>query len=581
MRKLLALLLAVVYAALPAVAQFERDPVSKTPLSIEGKSLQSGIVAPIGGLASNLADTTRASTQAKVLNNLQMSRKRGIWTSRGIGWQKQRANAFNSGATILDFAVFVDGSGNQTLCFQAGSVLYSYNLGTSTETAIKSGLSATHYPTMRAYSPSTSTTQPILVYCNGNIEPRKVTSTSAESALGFDDGDGGTVWPGSFNSKTYGKPKYCENFGDRMAYAGFDANSTSFDVLISNQGNAEKFTVGDTPTATDAVAFTVPAILGPIRGLRSFKLSNETNEEVLVIGCASGMAVITGSNSSEYGLRILTRSHGILSNRCWVQIDNDVYYLATDGIRTFSSLAANSNLLNSSLTYLIQDKINLIDSSSAAVAHATHNPATFEVQWWVPLRGDSGQCKHAFIMNYNTERGPPEPVWSTKDGFAAASSINFNGQFYHGTYDGFLCTDYNGDTYGGTAIVFDYVSPLINVGNPAQAQSMRKLIVLADGQVQKFVIKPYVYSRVVSGETVRQSGTPSSAVLTSGVAGGTVLGSWTLGTSPFPTDHVKTIDFQPSGNGIFWECEITASATDHLIDFAGLAYILSGGGLQR
>lgn len=581
LNRLLAFLLAFFAAIAPAMADDARDPISKTPLSQVGISLQSGIVSPTAGLATSLSDISRGPNYAKALNNLQMI-KRGVWTSRGIGWAKERAGVFNSAATFLDFGTYVSGAGVETILFQVGNTLYSYNLSTSTETSIGSmtTLSASALPCMRN-SVSVTGGAPMTVYCNGNIEPRKITSTSASSALLFNTPG---VWPGTFNAKTYSKPTFCEPLGDRMAYSGFTGDPVAFDVLISNQGDPEKFSISTPVVATDAVGFTVPPILGPIRGIRSFKISNETNDEVLLIGCGHGMAVITGNTASTYAMRILTRAHGLLSNRCWVQINNNLYYLASDGIRSYSSLVSNANLLNESLTYLIQDKINAIDTTSVTKAHATHNTKTQEVQWWVPMVGDTGQCKHALILNYNNDLSNSNelvPAWSTKDGFAPSSSAVFGGQFYHGTYDGFLCKDYTGDTYGGTPIVFDYVTPLISLGNPSQMASSRKAVVICDGQRQQFDIKPYVYSRLGSGETKRATGSPVTQKLTGGITGATALGLWALSSSPFPTDHIRTLDFQAVGNGLFWEYELSASSNDDTIDLAGIQYILSGGGMQR
>lgn len=558
-----------------------RLPIEQTPTSRQGKSLQSGYISAARGLATSIADIDRPADYAKVLNNLQMRAKRGIWKSSGIGWTRQRSTAFNGGAAFKDYAVFFDSSGNRTLCWQVGSKVQSYNIGTSTETDIITGLSTTARPCMRNFSPSTSTASPILIYCNGNIEPRKITSTSAESALLFNSPG---VWPGTFLTKTYSKPKFCEPFGDRMAYAGFDGTAVAFSVLISNLGDAQVFTQSGPVVATDAVAFTYPAILGPIRGLRSYKIANETNDEILLGGCTNGFFMITGSNATNYAMKILTREYGLLSNRGWVQRDNDLIFPATDGFRTLGGLISNSNLISNTLSFLIKDLYNLIDFANAEEIISVHSPRTQEIQFWVPLTGDGAQNKHAFILNYNNDETGPNgtvPIWSTKDGTSVAAMVNFEGQVYGGGYDGLLQTHYSGNLYDTTPITFSIVPSLVGLG-PGQLHSSYKAVVICDGNDQKFDFKPYLYERIPdTGEIARVPGEPPSMTLNSPVSGATTLGAWELGVDAFPADHIKTLDAEFGGNGIYEEYEIVSGSSDANLDFSRILWIISGGGLNR
>lgn len=555
-------------------AAFAQDSVSQTPLSQMGHSLQSGMVSPTAGLVSNIADIQRKPEEAKVLNNLQMLGKNGIWTNRLTGWSKHRASAFNAAAEFKDFSVFTDGTGVSTLLFQVGSKVQSYNISTATETDAITGLNATPIPCMRPYSPSISTTSPITVYCNGDIEPKEITATNTSSALEFNAG----VWPGTFNSKTYSKPKFCEPFSDRMVYSGFTGAAVSFDILISDQGDAETFTLSAPVADTNAVAFTIPAILGPITGMHSLKTNSSA--QVLVVGCKKGLAVISGDSASTFNLTVLTRSHGLVNNRTWVEVDSDLIYLSSDGIRSYTAAVLGDSLVSTALSYTINDQIKLIDLQNAQNAHATNNPLTQEVQWWVPYVGDGSQCKHALIMNYSGQGRSRQPIWSTKDGTSVACATVFDGVFYGGGYDGFLQQHYLTSTYNLVPINFTYTTPLISL-NPMQKESLRKIVIITDGENQKFEVRPYIYVRLAGGATVRMSGQPASAILQAGVAGGTILGSWILGTGAFPSNFVKTLDFSSGGNGIFWEFEIKSSSADHVIDLAAIDFILSGGGIRR
>jgi hypothetical protein len=562
----------------------DRSNASRTPLSNFGVSLQPGLLSAQMGLASNLGMIARGPHFARVLNNLHML-TRGVWTSRGIGWARERAGSFNAGGEFKDFGFFIDNAGVRTLLFQAGDKLYSYNLTTHTETQILTGLSLTDLPCIRrSYSPTTGNS--VVIYCNGNIEPQKITSVSTSVALGFTNSGGATTWgaAANFNGKSYSKPKFCSPFGDRFVYSGFKNANTAFDVLITAQGDPESFVTTVPQKVTDAVAFTYPPELGQLKSVQSYRLTNQTNDEVMIFGCTDGVFIITGSNASTFSLKILTREYGIPSNRAFAQVGNDLLFLSTKGIRSFSSLTDNAVLGSSSLSFPIHDLINLIDTANWEKAHAVHNRNTQEVMFWVPLQNDAGACKHAFVLNYNNDEsagGSVVPIWSTRDGTSVACSINFADVVYGGGYDGLLQKWYSGDKYDTGAITFQITTALANVGNPSQKASMKQVDVLADGGDQQFTMRANIYQKMSGGNFRKIAAAPPSVQLSSASPAATALGSWTLGFSAFPSNHVKVLTWNPAGNGQFWEFEIVSTGSTDALDYSGLAYTLSGGGVER
>lgn len=559
------------------MSQDDRTLASQTPLSQKGVSLQAGTITARLGLASALSAVERGSDYCKVLNNFQML-KEGIWTSRGIGWTKHRSTAFNSGARFLEFSFFVDNAGTKTPIWQVGSKVQSYNLGTTTETDIITGLSATAQPCMRrSYSPTTAAS--IIIYCNGDAEPRKITSVSASSALLFNSPG---VWPGTFNGKSYSKPKFCEPFGQRFVYGGFPSASTAFDILISDDANPEKFTISAPAVETDAAAFTFPPELGQLTSIKSFKLSNDLTEEIIIGGCTDGVFIITGSKASEFSLKILTNEIGVFSNRCWIRLGNDLLYLSTQGVRNFLNLVTNNILGSDALTQKIEDVVTLIDKDNAKYAHAVHHPETREVQFWVPLTGDGDTPKHALILKYGRdENGSIMPRWSTKDGTLVTAAMEFKGTMYGGNSSGVLQVHYSGDKYDTTPIIFNLVTGLINLGNVQQKCSIRNLGIITEGGTQQFTIRSYVYQRLDGKQHQRAVAKPGDVQLVVSDPGGTILGDWDLGTDSFPGNFVRILDYQPLGNGTFWEVEFIATNDGDALDYSGIAYTLSGGSMER
>jgi hypothetical protein len=868
-----------------------RAPVSQTPLSQQGKSLQAGLLTAKGGLATNVASLERRPDQCRVLNNLHMF-VRGVWTSRGIGWTRHRAGSFNLAAGFLEFGKYTDNAGLQTLLFQVGSKLYSYNTATATETELQTGLSTTALPCMRGfYSPVSG--KAITIYCNGLIQPLKITSPTVATSLSWTDGlnvetatIGGTVsigsvatvtfnspsflnnlvsvsytviagdtlnkvaaglaaainanstliaanidaistgpvvtitypeslsitfstgvnietatiggavaagnattvtaavpatatetatiggsttlgntatiqltsvsipttgqesltytygaaettttvataltalinanprlaaagitassaaavitisypaaisvsfaqstsggatvvlavgvgtggsasatytavaadttttvaaglaaainsnyamaaagivatsnaaivtitsptalgsitwsrtvtgftntlaagtstntatvtlaaassstaWPAQFNGKSYNTPKFCEIFGDRAVFSGFPDPTTAFDVLITKAGNPESFETNAPQQVTDAGSFTYPPELGPLKSVRVHQLNNQNNDQIVILGCLNGIAIIDGGDASNFALHVLTDQFGIPSNRCFIRFGNELIFLSTCGVKTFSSLLANAVMASNSLSFIIQDLVNQIDQDNWEKAHAVHHPSTQEIWFWLPMTGDGGICKHALVLNYNNDAsatGNITPIWSTRDGTSVACSFAFKGVQYGGGYDGLLQVWYSGKLYDTTPIIFQMTSALISIGNPSQASSMRNITVVTDGGDQNCQIRANVYERVSGGGFRKVAARPPQETLTGSVVAQTALGSWQLGLSAFPSEHIKPLDFQPSGHGQFWEVELISTSAADALDYYGLAYTLSGGGIER
>lgn len=556
--------------------------VTNTPLSLEGRSLQPGLLSCKRGLSSHKSSLERAPDEAAILINLQQIRP-GIWTSKGIGWSRQRTLAFNGASAFLDFAYFVNNlTGAKTMLFQVGTKVQSYDLNAATETDIITGLTATAFPTMRrAYS--TVSGKSVVIYCNGDTEPKKITDITAAASgpLKFNGAD----WPGAgFNSKSYSKPALCEPFGNAMAYGKFNSATVAYDVLISDRGNPETFTISTPVKVTDAVAFTYPAELGQLTSMRSHRISNENTDEILICGCTDGIFIITGNSADTYSLKILNREVGILSNRAFIQVGDDLLFLSTSGIRTLSSVVNNAVLVPDTKSTGILDYINLIDTDNAYKAHAFHNPKTQEIQFWVPLTGFNGECRHAFVCSYNNEwsgAGSIFPVWSIKQGTGVSCSSVFKGACYGGGYDGLLQVHYSGDTYDGAPISFYLRNALLSLGNASQKTSVRNIGIVTEGGRQKFSIASYVISKKADGSWRRTQAKPGVKLLQALQAAATALGSWVLGQSAFPSEHLKVSDFQPRGNGPFWEVEVFSTASDDAIDYVATQFTLSGGSINR
>lgn len=543
-------------------------PASQSELSKYGNSLKPVMFAPTRGLVTHVTDLARDSSTAAILDNMQMLRK-GIWTSRGIGHSKHRASTFNSGADIREIYPYTDSTGTLKLIIQAEGKVYLYDVAATTDTEIATGLNTSidNQCCFQAHSSD------LVILTNGDVNPKKWDGNTAND---FVNASG---WPATIAGTSYEKPKYNEIFAGRAVWAGFSAHPQT--VVFSEQDDPESFTVNSPQQATDAGAITFPATLGKIVGMRTLKLDTTTADTVLLVGCQRGFALITGSSALNFAGLTLTTEFGLASNRTWVQLGNDLFFLASDGIRKFSTASGISTLSNTSVTFGLQDLVNRVNSAQAFQAFAVQHPSTQEVIFYFPIDSDT-ECKNGIVMNYNTrdkldtvQETISDPVFSTRSGVSFSAGTQAGGNVYYGNYSGYLFQGYSGDQYDGSDFAWSYVSPLIGANSPAQSCSLRMLQILTDGPDQGFTAQAYTLTQRSDGVTAWTPQDSKTYAVTSPSI--TQIATWSSGTT---TSYPKFHEFQSRGSGRYWAFKISGSSGQH-INLVGLMAALTLGGWRQ
>jgi hypothetical protein len=567
------LLLAISWSLIwcPAVAQVQQKPV---------------VFAPTGGVQTNVPDLARTKEYAKVLDNLHMTR-RGVWTTAGTGYD----DVSSTGASVLEMGDHFDDSGVHYLVYQTGTALKTL-LPNSVDITGGTAPSASFVPCFKSFSPTT------FIFVNGDSQPQIWDGVEANNFAV----DG--AWPVTLGGLTYSKPKFVEVFRNRACFAGFAAGTgqRNFTVLMSKQDNASNFNTTTPTAATDAGAFTLPSALGPITGLKTIRLGNSTNDQALIIGCERGMAFIAGSDARDFSLKEITRSHGCLSNRAWVLIQNDLYYPATDGIRIISNLNTSATLSPDTVTFRVNDLWNRIHYLKRASIFAVQHPSTQEVIWWIPIDDDTA-CKNALVLNYNTDRnadGTVAPIFSTMSGFGiAACGIDFEGTLYAGhgenpadTTSEYIVKYFYGDEWNtNNEITWTFVSPLIetNPQNPIQSSQTRALLILLDGGSsdvdgtaynQTFTVDVWGFTSTPTRTTlVSQFASYSIAEFSNTVTDYAETETWGTGNSTI-VPHI--VEINPPGTARYWQIRMTGeTATNNTIYLIGLAHIQNIGGTRQ
>lgn len=549
---------------------------------------KTGTLTAVDGVYSNIADPLRPPTSLKVGNNINQY-PAGVFTNQISGWSKQSQTAFNSGAEFFGFSSFVDTDGTRFLLFQVGDTLYEYAIDTDTETSIMTALDLTTdsgkkaIPCMRMFVPYAAS-NPYMVYVNGKSKPQKITYaagfTAADLQLNAAD-FGTTALSAALAGKTPSDPRFCEPFLDRMIYAGF-TGAAAFDILITNAGDAEVCTQASPATETDGGLMQVDPQLGLVTAVKAFKLSNATNEQIVLIGQEHGVSIITGTGGSTFKCYTLTDEYGIPSNSGFVQINSNLWFLASDGVRQFSALAENANLIGSALTFPVQDMAYRLNETYLYKAHAVHHKRYQEVQFWFPVDSDTDPST-AFVMSYAGSRDPQQLSVAifTKDGTECLASIYFDKVFYGGNGDGILQRHHDGNLYDTEPVVSQMDFAMMVPDDPETECSLEKFTVVTYGGGQKFLINTNYLARVADGDTIgteRFDAEPTDHILSSTVTSGTVLDTWSLGNSAIPSEHMRYHDFYPIAAGaLSFEASLKCNESDHKLDFMLANYRLGVG----
>jgi len=571
-----------------------------------------GFQSPFNGVFSNASELTRPDGYAAVLDNLHMN-KQGVWTDKGHGWELQNADPFNSGAQFVEISEQTSRTRGEMIVMQVGDKVYAYDGTTANDITGDTVPVVGSHPCIRTF------VNPGGNYClflNDQAEPAYTYDGSVPFFYPVPSGAQpmGTPnlgFPCVLGGKTYSKPTICEGYYGRAVFAGFDAHPHT--ILLSTPINGYDFSQGTTqemgtvtgtpvPLATDAGAIDVPSELGEITGLCLLRVGNGSNDQTMLIGCTKGVAILTGSDSTNFAVKELTRAYGIPNNRTWVPLGDNILFIATDGIRRIANSAYGANIVGSPVSYPVQDLFNRINRQALDQCFAINNRATQELEFWVPIDGDT-QCHNAIVANYRTSTGQ-DLIFSTKSGISGACGIfvssaspggSYNGMWIGG-YDGYLQNWWTGfdngsgmtgpSDYGGTNIHWRYVTNIFGASNFAQNASMRKFVIVCDGGRQQFYATAYAYVTNSDGTTRRQNLEtkyfPSYEQFVS-----PQIATWAENLNGGSTHtHPALFDFAPRGSGRFWFIEIQGNYSGSLfsgdtIDIAGVQSLQVPGGLKQ
>lgn len=554
---------------------YDKQPAQQTALGNQGFGMLPGTTSPDVGLVLRSSLLAQPKNSARILKNLRWSGT--AWTTEQTGYTHVRAGSFNSGAAFKGFGIHNLADGTSKLVMQVGARVYEYDPTVTplpTESLLFTAVSES-IPCMRSYSPS------FFLYTNGVDNPQKWNGTTWSAVPGF---------PVTISGTVYQKPRLVETYLNRAVYARF--NGQPFALLISEFGDPEGFTTG--PAAADAALFNVPSRYGEITSVRSFRITQTSNEEVLLIGTTKGLLLLSGTGADNFQLVPITSRFGIVSNNVWLQIDDSIFVLGTDGIRQLNANTTFTTLISAAITYPIQPLLLRINSGAMQSAFVIDNPDLLECYWYFSVGSDS-RNRRCIYMNYGdmlqglmrlAQREFPSESDDPLSWLSPACGVTFGGNFYTGSSSGYLREEWSGNKWNLAGIDWSYGSPLFDPPTPSQESSARGFWILCEGGSQSFTANAYAWPATAGGTNADNVSRVlvGTTTFTSDMSGTTILGSWRLGItgySEFGREQWQLFPFYPPGAGHGFEVELSGNTGNGDFSFLGIFSTLIAGGTRQ
>jgi hypothetical protein len=273
-----------------------------------------------------------------------------------------------------------------------------------------------------------------------------------------------TVFNTSFSAtdiseSTVSGAKFVTVFKDHMFYAGMSSTpqeivfSVGFDEDAFNSGSgAGSVKVDDTVT-----------------GLKVFR-------DNLFIFCENRIFQMTGSSSSDFAVKPVTRNIGCVNGQTIQEFAGDLIFLGPDGLRTIAGTARIGDVELGTISSNVQ---SIFDTNLADAGSFTSIVIPEKTQYRIFFT-KSGQGENSTKGVICVLRGQQFEFAELK-GIRPTSTDTFvsagNVIAIHGSGDGFVYRQESGNDFDGTAILGRYRSPDLTMNDPGIRKNMQRVIV--------------------------------------------------------------------------------------------------------
>ena len=255
--------------------------------------------------------------------------------------------------------------------------------------------------------------------------------------------------------------KFVTVFKDHMFYAGM--SSTPQEIVFSVGFDEDSFSTGGSlPAGSVKVDDTVT-------GLKVFR-------DNLFIFCENRIFQLTGSSSSDFAVKPVTRNIGCVNGQTIQEFAGDLIFLGPDGLRTIAGTARIGDVELGTISSNVQ---SIFDTNLADAGSFTSIVIPEKTQYRIFFT-KSGVAENATGGIICVLRGQQFEFAELKDIRPTATDTfvsSGNVIAIHGSGDGFVYRQESGNDFDGTAILGRYRSPDLTMNDPGIRKNMQRVIV--------------------------------------------------------------------------------------------------------
>ena len=253
--------------------------------------------------------------------------------------------------------------------------------------------------------------------------------------------------------------KFVTAFKDHMFYAG--KSSTPQEVVFSQPFDEDAFSSGSGAGSVK--------VDDTVTGLKVFR-------DNLFIFCENRIFQMTGSSSSDFAVKPVTRNIGCVNGQTIQEFAGDLIFLGPDGLRTIAGTARIGDVELGTISSNVQ---SIFDTNLADAGSFTSIVIPEKTQYRIFFT-KSGQGENSTKGVICVLRGQQFEFAELKgirptatDTFVSAGNVIA----IHGSGDGFVYRQESGNDFDGTAILGRYRSPDLTMNDPGIRKNMQRVIV--------------------------------------------------------------------------------------------------------
>jgi len=309
--------------------------------------------------------------------------------------------------------------------------------------------------------------------------------------------------------------KFVTAFKDHMFYAG--KSSTPQEVVFSQPFDEDAFSSG-----SGAGSIKVDDV---ITGLKVFR-------DNLFIFCENRIFQLTGSSSSDFAVKPVTRNIGCVNGQTIQEFAGDLIFLGPDGLRTIAGTARIGDVelgtISSNVQSLFDDNLaNSGSFTSIVIPNKTQYRIFFTKSNVTEASTEGVIC---VLRGQQFEFSEIKGIRPTStDTFVSSGNVIA----LHGSGDGFVYRQESGNDFDGVAILGRYRSPDLTMNDPGIRKNMQRVIInyAPESSIDADLFVRYDYE---SKDSARPAAYPLDSSDIAAIYGTAVYGTPTYGGSSQP-----------------------------------------------